>query len=83
MYPYSVIVNLISNSYVSAIMFVCDVDVLSTKFNNLAFSTWREKYKLNGLTMMNWTGSFSTLTDMNCITYFAHPKDELSCQQLQ
>jgi hypothetical protein len=53
MYPYSVIVNLISNSYVSAIMFVCDVDVLSTKFNNLAFSTWREKYKLNGLTMMN------------------------------
>jgi hypothetical protein len=46
MYPCSAIVNLISNSYVSPIMFVCDVDVLSTKFNNLAFSTWREKYEV-------------------------------------
>uniref|UniRef100_A0A0A9DIT8 Pco114428 n=1 Tax=Arundo donax TaxID=35708 RepID=A0A0A9DIT8_ARUDO len=30
---------LVSNSYLSTVMFICDVDVFSTKFNSLIFST--------------------------------------------
>lgn len=32
---------LVSNSYLSTTMFISDIDVFSTKFDDLTFSTWK------------------------------------------